>query len=179
MSTRTIELSQGYVATVDAEDYDRLMEGPKWFVHVMPGRTYAIRHTRRADGSDATEYMHRVLVPGAERVDHIDHDGLNNTRTNLRAASHAENAWNQRLRSNNTSGFKGVHWHKRTGKWMARIRTGEGRRIYIGRYLTAYGAAVAYDAAARELHGEYACFNFPRPGEQGARLDTAALPAAA
>jgi hypothetical protein len=173
MSARTIELTQGYVATVDAEDYDRLIDGPKWQAridyHADGGvRTvYAKRNVRRADGTWTTQRMHSALLPDASLVDHIDGDGLNNTRANLRPASGAENQRNASRRRDNTSGFKGVSWDKREGKWRAYIHA-DGRQRHAGHHADPQTAARAYDAAARELHGEYASLNFALPGERSA-----------
>ena len=105
----------------------------------------------------AREFMHR-LVMGCrprEEVDHRNGDGLNNRRHNLRSTTHSLNQANRR-RVTGKSGFKGVF--QRSGKWRAYI-TVAGRFISLGSFITAEEAARAYDVAAREHFGEFACTN--------------------
>lgn len=89
-------------------------------------------------------------------VDHINGDGLDNTRNNLRAVTPAENLRNQRLRKDNTSGFKGVSRHE--GRWRARVRV-DGKYTHVGLFDSAEDAARAYDEAARNMHGIFARTN--------------------
>lgn len=106
--------------------------------------------------------MHREVMrrmgPGKGLVDHHDTDGLNNARENLRWASYSENGGNARRRRDNRSGFKGVDFHN--GKWRARIRK-DTVCYHLGHFGSARTAARVYDAAARELFGEFARVNFP------------------
>jgi HNH endonuclease/AP2 domain len=88
-------------------------------------------------------------------IDHIDGRPGNNRWTNLRAASRAQNLWNTGKRSTNTSGFKGVHLHRPSGKWRSRIRVG-GVERHIGTFETAEAAARTYAEAAQRLRGEFA-----------------------
>jgi hypothetical protein len=104
--------------------------------------------------------MHRAILEGAPQVDHIDGDGLNNQRSNLRPATQAQNMANSRKYSTNTSGFKGVGWHKAAKKWRADI-TFDYKTRYLGLFPTAEDAARAYDSAAKSLFGVFACLNFP------------------
>jgi hypothetical protein len=157
--TREIPLTQGYVAIVDADDYEHVMAAGNWYASVDERRTYARRNMRRDDGRRTTMRLHTFLT-GLHLVDHINGDGLDNRRSNLRSATNAENSKNQRIPVNNTSGFKGVAWHKRDMRWQAYIRLDDGRR-HLGTFTTAEDAAYAYDAAARELFGEFAWLNFP------------------
>ncbi len=105
------------------------------------------------------QFMHNLLM-GSIGVDHRDHDGLNNQRANLRLASAAQNGANQRARPGR---FKGVR--RRGDGWQAYIRTGQ-RQITVGTFPTAETAAGAYDAAARELFGDFAHLNHQSPGGQ-------------
>ena len=96
------------------------------------------------------------------KVDHKDHNGLNNQKYNLRRATNAQNAYNVRLYSSNTSGYKGVSAHRNLSmpvQWKAQARL-NGKNIYLGLFPTAKKAALAYDAKARELFGEFAHTNF-------------------
>lgn len=97
-------------------------------------------------------------MPG-EEVDHIDGNKLNNTRGNLRIASNAENKMNRDKQSNNTSGYKGVSFHKKYKKWRAIIGI-QGKSIHLGYFSDAVEAAKAYDDSARKYHGEFARTNF-------------------
>jgi len=93
-------------------------------------------------------------------VDHIDHNGLNNTRRNLRICTKEQNARNQRPQKGRSSQFKGVCWHKGERKWYSRIQN-DGRQQSLGLFDDERDAARARDAAALALHGEYASLNLP------------------
>lgn len=156
---RTVPLPDGLVALVDDEDYDRVMErGPWGFKHKED-----TRRTRHASRGGVT--MHNFIT-GWPQTDHVNGDGLDNRRGNLRPAVGNQNQHNVKLRRDNTSGFKGVG--RRRGKWHARIKV-DGRLRFLGDYSDPIEAALAYDRAAREVAGEFACLNFPGPGEQGVK----------
>lgn len=152
---RTIPLTRGRVAVVDAADYDQLSQH-KWFC--SPDKGSGVRYAVRKKGPYQV-FMHRELL-GLERFnplrgDHINGDGLDNRRANLRAVNFAANCQNQRMQKNNTSGYRGVSFAKLTGKWHARIWA--NRKLYhLGFFTTKEQARDAYARAARELHGEYA-----------------------
>lgn len=166
MNFREVTLTQGMVALVDEADYELVMAAGPWS-YERSSVPYARRNAKRSDGSHVPLRMHGFLT-GWPLTDHINGDGLDNRRANLRPATASQNHFNQRLRSNNTSGFKGVSLDKRYDKWAAHIRA-DGRRRSLGLYADPADAALAYDAAAREIAGEFACVNFPLPGERGAR----------
>lgn len=162
MATVSIPLTQGKFALIDEEDAP-LISRFKWCARRAIGRDtyYAVRSTYSGN-THKTVLMHRVILdaPDGTEGDHIDGDGLNNTRTNLRLSTTAQNHCNARRRSNNTSGYKGVSWDKSRGLWAAEARM-NGRRIRCGRFATAEEAARAYDRAAMQLQGEFARLNFP------------------
>jgi hypothetical protein len=158
---REIELTRGFVALVDDEDFGAL-SGQKWTASVRPGRIYA--QTRSV-------LMHRLILGNpAGDVDHRNGNGLDNRRANLRVASRSLNNANSRGRAG-TSRFKGVSWCRRDNRWQAGIQQ-NGQRKALGRFDTEVDAALAYDEAARSLFGEFARLNFPKPGERSARRDT-------
>lgn len=84
-------------------------------------------------------------------LDHINGDRSDNRIANLRSANHTENAQNQGMRSDNTSGFKGVSWHKQRHRWVAAI-TKDYKKISLGLYDTADEAHEAYIAAKQVIH---------------------------
>ena len=165
MSTVEIPLSRGYVAFVDAADASRVL-AYKWSARSGNRTMYAHRTVRRADGRRTSQSLHQFLT-GYAITDHINGNGLDNRRSNLREATPAQNGQNRRRGLDNRSGFKGVSWNARDRKWQAHIRV-NGPQRSLGYYETAEEAAQAYDAAARDLHGEYAALNFPAPGERAA-----------
>jgi hypothetical protein len=102
----------------------------------------------------------RVILGVEEHLvpDHKDGNPLNCQRDNLRIATRQQNSCNQKIRSTNTSGYKGVSWHSRRYKWQAYIMVNY-KRVYLGLFGTAEDAAKAYNEKAKELHGEFARLN--------------------
>lgn len=151
---KEIELTQGWTTFVSDEDYDGLSKF-KWYALRNGSNIYAARNEGRPPFR-RTIQMHTVIMktPRGMKTDHINGNGLDNRRENLRICTHAENMRNSRPHSNNTSGFKGVAWNKRESKWVAHIRLNR-KRIHLGYFDTAEAAATAYEKAARELHGEF------------------------
>lgn len=123
------------------------------------GVLYAITSRQRPDGRWTWVSMHRLLM-GVPGVDHINHDGLDNRRANLRPVNQRQNGANERPRRGGTSVYKGVSWDATSQRWRAQIQDGTRKRN-LGRYDTQEAAARAYDVAAREQRGDYACINFP------------------
>lgn len=152
---KKIELSNGSFALVDDEDYPHLARY-RWTCAQKGKLCYAIRGTRnRAEGTQRGVKMHREIMkapPGID-VDHKDHNGLNNQKSNLRLATRSQNCANSRLYVTNTSGLRGVVL--RAGKWMANIKH-RGKTIHIGTFDTPAKAAEAYVRKKRELVGPFA-----------------------
>lgn len=169
-----IPLTQGKTAIVDDDDAD--LGTVKWFVrrvaHKSSYKWYAGRVGHKVNYKCPLIHMHRVVLERmigrslekGEFADHINHDGLDNRRINLRVANHAENVHNQRVQNvRKTSCYKGVSWQKARGKWQAEVTMNRKRR-YLGLFDTEDGAAKAYDAAAKQLFGEFCSPNFPMEG---------------
>ncbi len=152
-----IELTQGFKAIVDDEDYDELVRY-KWCYN----NGYAVRNAR-INGKSIIILMHRVVMktPDELEVDHEDGNELNNQKYNLRNCLHAINNQNKKIYSNNTSGYKGVHFFIKTQKWLAYIKI-NNKRIHLGYFFDILDAARAYDVAAIKYFGEFAKLNFNR-----------------
>ena len=156
-----IPLPGGENAIVDLEDYERISRF-KWNINKSRHTSYAVRTTRASEGKRGNHIiMHREILLTDEAVDHINRNGLDNRRANLRPATRSQNSRNASKRSDNTSGFKGVGIYKPYGNWRARITVETGKRITVGYFKTPLEAAIAYDEAAIKYHGEFASLNFP------------------
>jgi hypothetical protein len=156
--TIEIPLTQGLVALIDDVDAVAVLAVGKWTANLTPTNAYAYRRPR-LNGRSTTISLHAFLT-GWPYVDHRNGDGLDNRRANLRAATHAQNVRNRGSQRNNTSGYKGVSFDRSRGLYLAKIAV-DRRQIALGRYANPTDAARAYDAAARELHGDFARVNFP------------------
>lgn len=146
-----IPLTQNYEAVIDTQDL-HMVEGFNWYARKSGEVVYAGRRGRTETGKVITIHMHRVISnpDDKQQVDHIDHNGLNNRRCNLRNCTPAENQYNRRMGSNNTSGYKGAHWCKRSRKWVAAMRI-DGKRKHLGYYSSAEDAHNAYCEACGKL----------------------------
>lgn len=149
-----VPLTKGYETVIDAADVP-LVEGVSWTLHASrDGSLYAYRKSPSPE--KRTLWMHRVLMNAEEGVetDHRDRNGLNNRRSNLRAATSSQNKCNQKRRSDNTSGFRGVVWDKQAKRWYAYIKL-NGKRKLLGRFRSPEEAHAAYCVASAEVHGEF------------------------
>jgi len=156
---RYIPLTQGYHAVVDAADYERVSRY-KWCLSRSGNQLYAQRRSR-----GKTIRMHQFIMrpPKGKVVDHIDGNGLNNRRCNLRICTRQQNTWNQKRRKQPgaSSRFTGVYQYKdRPGRWYVKVKCGD-ERVNLGPFDSEIEAARARDRKARELFGEFAKLNFP------------------
>lgn len=155
-SYRTIPLSQGQFAIVDAADYEWLNQW-KWYAAWR--KSIKSFYAARMEKKTRLVLMHREILglsKGDKREgDHVESAlTLDNRRSNLRVASHAQNSQNKGLQANNKSGFKGVSWAKRQKKWTAHIGA-NGKHKNLGYFADPEEAHDAYCAAAKALHGEF------------------------
>ena len=157
-----VQLTRGLFAIVDDLDYDLVAQW-SWYATRNLNTWYAGRRgPRRGDGSREKISMHRLILGVDDPVIHVDHvnsDGLDNRRENLRVATNVQNQHNRRPNRSGSSRFKGVGWHCATNKWQVRIGIG-GRQVHLGLFEDEVEAARAYDAAAVEHFGEFARPNF-------------------
>ncbi len=159
-SYRKIRLNHGQYALVDVEDYERIAKN-KWFARLNPHtRTYYAYRTAWPVTRGNLIAMHREimgLIPcDGKQVDHRKPERtLDNRKKNLRVCTPGNNSWNMRKMITNSSGFKGVYWHKLGRKWMAYI-TVRGKRMHLGLHDSRKKAHLAYRKAALEHFGEFA-----------------------
>lgn len=156
-----IPLTQGKFAIVDDEDYERLNQH-KW--HMGKGRnTYYAKRSIKIGNKRTTQCMHHdiINVPPGFETDHKNRKGYDNRKCNLRICTRAQNSQNSKppKTSKHSSRYKGVSWFNITKKWRAYIKK---NNVFtsLGYYINEIDAAKAYDKAAKELFGEFACTNF-------------------
>lgn len=120
--TKWIYLSRGYATLVD-DDIELSLKGTKWCVKPHGKTAYAIRRLRTGVNKQTTMYLHHFVVGhplNGKEVDHIDGNGLNNTRANLRIVTHTQNMGNTHLGFVKSSQYLGVYWDKSRSKWASR-----------------------------------------------------------
>jgi AP2 domain/HNH endonuclease len=154
---KTIPLTQGLCALVDDEDYEELSKY-KWYAVKAPKTYYAYRNIRINKLKQKQIGMHQHLLgfKAGFEIDHINHNGIDNRRENLRWATDAQNSANKPRQMNNSSGVKGVYFDTRKSRWRARLMV-KGRRIHIGTFSSLIDAEKAYREAAEDILGEFAC----------------------
>jgi hypothetical protein len=162
---RLIRLSQGLYAKVDPEDFYELIKY-KWYA-CKSSRTYYASRIEITKKQRKCVSMHRFVMSEALKgygiemqVDHINGDGLDNRKVNLRLATAAQNSRNRRQCRGKSSRYKGVSFIRPKGKFVAEI-TFNGKRMSLGHFESEAEAAKAYDEAAKKHHKEFACLNFP------------------
>jgi hypothetical protein len=149
-----VPLPDGTEATIDAEDAE-LVGQYNWCL----SGGYVNTHLPLGNGKRRTLHLHRLVMgdPEGKFIDHRNGNPLENRKAFLRVATDSQNQYNRGIPSHNTSGHKGVSWHKPKEKWLARIRH-EGKRIHLGYFTDIEEAAQAYKEAAVKYHKEFANF---------------------
>lgn len=162
---RWIRLTKGHFALVDEADYDEVNRW-SWYSRPAPHGNYAAHwgvipgHRNRAKNI----FLHHFLMGVRQRVDHINGNGLDNRRANLRLCTHAQNMMNRRKFKNSTSKYKGVSiWKNKRGEasgWTVNLYANR-KQVHLGIFSDEIEAARAYDTAAKKHFGEFARLNFP------------------
>ncbi len=155
---RRVPLTKNRYALVDPEDYERVMTY-LWCAYRSKEVWYAHRDIIKGT---AYRNMHRFILGdfSSEEIDHIDNNGLNNQKKNLRSCTTSQNAMHRGPSKRNKSGYKGVSWCIARQKWIVQIHTGK-KNNYVGAYDSKIYAAVIYDEVAQEAYGDFAYLNFP------------------
>lgn len=156
-----VPLTKGYEAIIDASNVS-LIDKWNWVALTVYRKNgsircvYGWRNTPRGVGKRRPIYLHREILGIAHGIlcDHIDGNGLNNCKANLRVATHSENQRNGRLSSRNSSGVKGVYWNRANRNWVAQIRA-NGKCINLGSFSNIEMAAKSYAEASRKYHGDF------------------------
>lgn len=138
----------------DQEDFE-VINTYRWHVQKGARTFYALA---RINGTKKSILMHRLLLPGDDFIDHIDGNGLNNCRLNIRRCTKHQNNMNCRLPKNNKSGYKGVSWDSSRGKYKACICVNYKTKC-LGRFDSIIKAADVYNNAAIKYFGEFAKLN--------------------
>lgn len=145
---------QGREVLIDDDDLETF-ESNRW--RIMKSSTTEMEYCASGKGV----LLHRLvlgLTDGAVHADHINRNGLDNRKANLRPCTPSQNQRNRALSKSNRSGYKGVYFDRSRGTWYARYKHNY-RNVYLGRYSTALEAGLAYDYAVSNLFGEYARTN--------------------
>jgi hypothetical protein len=144
---KEIPLTRGLFATVDDEDYDRISKS-NW--HSKPSGS--VVYACRKPGMHSIQMHREILNPPSDmQIDHIDGNGLNNQKSNLRAATYRMNQNNQQHRATaKTSNHPGVSWREDVKKWRSQIQV-KGKKFYLGSYESELDAATAYKVACAEV----------------------------
>jgi len=154
-----IKLTQNQHALVDDDDFAEL-DKYKWYAcwNKVMKSFYAMRKIPIGNNKRVTVSMHRVIMCPPEKlvVDHIDHNTLDNRKSNLRICTQSQNLINRRtFKKNNTTNVLGVCWHKNNKKWVAYIGINK-KRIYLGCFNNTEEANIARKDAVKKYHGEFA-----------------------
>ncbi|MCK9521084.1 MAG: AP2 domain-containing protein [Dehalococcoidia bacterium] len=165
-NVKRISLTRGLSVIIDSEDFDELSKY-KWYACKKRNLFYAYRD-KMINKQKIHIPMHRQIMQlhsGDKAIcDHINRNTLDNRKANLRIVTHSLNQYNcVMIRKNNTTGYRGITFHRKLGKWIAQIRV-NNKHIYIGVFTSKEEAAKAYDKEAIKYYGKNAMLNF---GEEG------------
>ena len=156
---KTIPLTKGQIVLVDDIDFNNLRRW-KWHAMFQKHRNkYVVARRQRGDMILMSRQIMGLEVGDKRQVDHRNRDTLDCCRNNLRVCTCSQNLMNKPCRGG-TSQYKGVSWRKSRDKWRAQINI-NSKKTEIGCFCSEIEAARAYDKAAKQHYGEFACLNFP------------------
>lgn len=148
--------NKGGIITIDTEDISKIKKYTWW----IDAKGYAVTHLLDDAGKRYPLFMHRLIINAVREleVDHINHRPSDNRKCNLRTCGRSENCANRRKGSNNTSGTKGVSWHRRKKQWQVRIMK-DKKMHSLGYYNDLKEAQKARARADTVFFGEFACIS--------------------
>lgn len=157
---KIIKLTNGGQTVVDDEDFKKANKF-KWY---LSDNGYAVR--KGYNDPKTKKYtpkilrLHRLIMntPPEYETDHVNHDKLDNRKSNLRVVTKSQNSFNVGIRKNNTSGYKGVSWSNVGKRWLAMINPGR-KAVFLGYFANKEDAAKAYNEAAKKFYGEFGYMN--------------------
>lgn len=152
--TIKILLTQDLYSIIDLDDFEKV-KLYKWFAHKNKNSVY-VETNMIKNGKYTTVKLHRFLMncPFDKIIDHIDGNGLNNCKSNLRICNHSQNNMNKRIPITNTSGFKGVSYYKKTNNWTSQLMI-KKKTLYFGRFIEPEEAYLVYLLACIFYFGEF------------------------
>ena len=165
---KELQLGNKGVSLVDDDVYDDVVRFSWCLTRHRDGKLF---YARGRVGQDRRKtLLHRYILkpPPEVLIDHVNKNGLDNRKENLRLVTPSQNSQNKRVKVTNLSGYKGVHYDKTKNKWRVMIQV-DGQARHVGKFDCPVKAAIVYDTEARKHFGEFACLNFPEPHEQGCR----------
>jgi len=147
------------IILIDDEDYE-LIKDYTWCVVKDSNTFYSLTHIKTNKYKKKNIFLHRLIMnlKKGEICDHINGNGLDNRKSNLRLCSYQQNNMNRKSWKNSTSKFKGISWNKLAKKWKVTIGK-DKKNIHLGYYENEFDAALVYNGAAKYLHGEFAKLN--------------------
>lgn len=151
--SKTIQLTQNQFAIVDDEDFEEI-NSHKWYAdYDKKGKTFYARGLLKCG---KIVKIHRIIMNAkkGEEIDHINHNTLDNRKSNLRICTHSQNMMNQKKR-NNKSGVKGVYWEAKDKRWRANIKINQKKK-HLGMFKNIEDAASARKQAENKYFGEFA-----------------------
>jgi hypothetical protein len=157
---KTIPLTKGYFTKVDDDDYKKFAIY-RWYADASRlSEIRAVRSVNMGGKKIKRIILSREIMnaPKELKVDHINHNTLDNRKCNLRVCTQEENCRNRTKMTNSKSKYKGVGWNTEMNKWIAKI-VSKGNRIHLGVFADEWEAALAYNEAAKKYYGEFAYLN--------------------
>lgn len=148
------------IVKIDESEYNKLIKH-KWYLEKSNNNFYAYT-TIKINSVKKNFKMHRLIMGlnfgDGLIVDHINHNGLDNTKENLRLATKSQNGQNSKSQKNSSSKYLGVSYYKRDNLWTAQIKV-ENKKLHLGRFLSEQKAAECYNIAANKYYKEFANLN--------------------